>query len=126
MFLVIRGVRLFNYQQAGPRWQNSDEGQHDSTSKPVANRSAMIWGLGSVLVVALVINLLSGGDTQTKKSELRTESSTLNASVEPDTMVDDTLLESVVSPSETIEPTWRDIKVRDGDNLSLIFARAVL
>ena len=52
-------------------------------SKPVANRSAMIWGLGSVLVVTLVINLFSGGDTQTKKAELATESSTLNAGVEP-------------------------------------------
>ena len=93
-------------------------------SKPVANRSAMIWGLGSVLAVALVINLFSDDDTQTERAELATESSTLNADVEPGTMVDDTLLETVVSPSETIEPTWRDIKVRDGDNLSLIFARA--
>ena len=89
-------------------------------SKPVANRSSVIWGLGSVLVVALVISLFSGDKLKQRRPNWRLRPSTLNAGVEPDILVEDTLPDSVVNTAETIEPTWRDIKVRDGDNLSLI------
>lgn len=90
----------------------------------MADRPAVIWGLGSVLVVALVVSLFTGNSAQSDKSEVATESSMLDAIAASDPTLESAPTESVVIPPKTTEPTWRDIKVRNGDNLSLIFARA--
>lgn len=124
---MIRGVISFNYliqlSVSGTTVARQRRGatrlEH---SKPTADRSAIIWGLGSVVAIALVISLFSGDDAE--RAELATKSSTVTADSRSDPIVNDELLESAVSPPETTEPSWQDIKVRNGDNLSLIFARA--